>query len=59
MRNVSSTQLSIIISDLRPYTAYNCTVRAETIGVGPATPIQQILTPEDGMKIRVDGAVQI
>ena len=48
-RNISSSQFSITISNLRPYTTYSCTVRAGTVGIGPPTIVQQILTPEDGM----------
>lgn len=47
-RNISSSQLSIAITGLRPYTLYNCTVNAETIGLGPPTLVRQVLTPEDG-----------
>ena len=47
-RNVSSVQWSISISGLRPYTLYNCTVQAETVGLGPPNSIIQISTPEDG-----------
>ena len=47
-RNISSTQQSISISGLRPYTMYNCTVQAETVGLGPPNAIIQISTPQDG-----------
>ena len=47
-QNISSSQLSITISGLRPYTQYSCTVRAGTVGLGPPTAIQQVLIPEDG-----------
>ena len=47
-RNVSSVQQTVSISGLSPYTDYNCTVQAETIGVGPPSPVVQISTPEDG-----------
>lgn len=48
VRNISFSQLSIAITDLRPYTVYTCIVSAGTIGLGPSTIIRQVLTPEDG-----------
>ncbi len=48
VRNISSSQLSLTIMNLRPHTVYNCTVSVGTIGLGPATIVRQILTPEDG-----------
>ena len=50
-RNISSTQTSIAITGLRPYTLYNCTVSVGTVGLGPATIIRQISTPQDGKHI--------
>ena len=51
-RNISSTQTSIAITGLRPYTLYNCTVSVGTVGLGPATIIRQIITPQDGKHVR-------
>lgn len=48
IRNISSSQLSVTITGLRPYTVYSCTVSAATTDLGPPTTISQILTPEDG-----------
>ena len=48
-RNVSSSQLSITVTGLQPYTVYNCSVSVGTIGLGPFSLIKQIHTPEDGM----------
>ncbi len=50
-RNISSSQVSITITGLRPNTQYTCIVSAETIGSGPPTPAQQVLTAEDGTYI--------
>ena len=47
-RNISSMQRSIIISGLRPYTQYNCTVQAETVALGPTNDVIQVSTPQDG-----------
>ena len=44
---VSSSITSSVITGLRPYTNYTCSVRAITIEVGPAI-TAQIQTPEDG-----------
>ncbi len=54
-QNISSSQVYITITGLRPNTQYTCIVSTETVGSGPPTPAQQILTPEDGilnMKLR-------
>ena len=47
-RNISSMNQSITITGLRPYTAYDCTVSAGTVGAGPPTAVTRLLTPEDG-----------
>lgn len=47
-RNVSSIQQLISISGLRPYTVYDCTVRAETVALGPASAAVRVNTPQDG-----------
>ena len=47
-RNISSVQQTISISGLRPYTQYNCTVQAETVGLGPYASYVQVNTPQDG-----------
>ena len=48
VRNVTSSQDSVVISGLRPYTEYSCTIQAETIDVGPPTSSVSITTLEDG-----------
>ena len=48
-RNVSSVQQTVSISGLSPYTVYNCTVQAETVGLGPASDVVVVSTPQDGM----------
>ena len=53
-RNVTSPQSSIAITGLRPFTIYNCSIRAETVGLGPPAVINLISTPEDGMKMLVN-----
>ena len=47
MRNVSSIQQATTISGLQPHMQYNCTVQAETVGLGPAAPSVQVTTPQD------------
>ena len=47
-RNISSIQQTISISGLRPFTMYNCTVQAETVGLGPYASYVQVSTPQDG-----------
>lgn len=49
-RNVSALLSNITISGLRPFTPYFCTVSVATIGLGPSTAAERILTPEDGMQ---------
>ena len=46
-RVISTTETSVTIAALNPFTTYNCTVAAETIAVGPSTPPLQIVTPQD------------
>ena len=48
-RNISASLSSITIGGLRPYTAYGCIVQVATIGIGPPTVVQRIVTPEDGI----------
>ena len=47
-RNISSIQTRTIISGLRPYTVYSCTVQAETVATGPSSDPVQLRTPQDG-----------
>ena len=47
-RNVSSVQQPVSVSGLLPYTQYDCTVQAETVGLGPASIIVQVNTPQAG-----------
>ena len=44
---VSSSQNSLILQNLRPYTSHTCSVQAVTIENGPSI-IQTFQTPEDG-----------
>jgi hypothetical protein len=48
-RNITSSQQSLTITGLRPYTEYSCTVRAGTIRTGPPTAALLRTTFEDGM----------
>jgi hypothetical protein len=48
VRNVTSSQDSVVISGLRPYTEYSCAIRAETVDVGPPTSSLYRSTLEDG-----------
>lgn len=48
VRNVTSSQDSVVISGLRPYTEYSCTIQAETVDVGPPTSSLYRTTLEDG-----------
>ena len=53
---VSSTT-SILVSSLHPYYTYQWAVAAFTVGEGPFSAIQSILTPQDGRTIAVDLSV--
>ena len=46
-RNVTSSKQSVIITGLKPYTEYSCTVQAETVSVGPPTSTINRTTLED------------
>lgn len=48
-RIIITTNTSVTVTALVPFTLYNLTVAAETIAFGPTTPLLQILTPQDGM----------
>ena len=48
IRNVTSFQRSVVVSGLRPYTEYSCSVQAETVDVGPPTSSISRITLEDG-----------
>ena len=50
-RVINTTNTSVAVTALAPFTLYNLTVAAETIAFGPTTPLLQILTPQDGMYI--------
>lgn len=52
-RNISSTVTSITVGGLRPFTSYTCIVSAATVGEGPPTAGQTIVTQEDGMCVCV------
>ena len=49
IRNISSSQRSLTVAGLRPYTQYSCTIQAGTVAIGPATPALLLTTSEDGM----------
>lgn len=48
---VVSTTTSISVSSLHPYYTYQWAVSAFTVGEGPFSPIQTMLTPQDGRMI--------
>ena len=50
-QNVSAFHRSVRINGLRPYTVYNCTVRAVTIETGPSSGPILRTTFEDGKAI--------
>ena len=47
-RVINTTETSVNVAALNPFTMYTCTVAAETIAVGPYTLPVQIVTPQDG-----------
>ena len=47
-RIINTTETSVTIAALTPFTSYNFTVAAETIAVGPSTLPLEIITPQDG-----------
>ena len=47
-RVINTTETSVKVASLNPFTTYTCTVAAETIAVGPYTLPVQIVTPQDG-----------
>ena len=47
-RVINTTETSVNVAALNPFTMYTCTVAAETIAVGPSTLPVQIVTPQDG-----------
>ena len=47
-RVINTTETSVNVVALNPFTMYTCTVAAETIAVGPSTLPVQIVTPQDG-----------
>ena len=47
-RVITTTETSVNVVALSPFTMYTCTVAAETIAVGPSTLPVQIVTPQDG-----------
>lgn len=44
-----SSNSSISVHNLHPFTTYYCSVAAETVAVGPFSLSVQVITPEDGM----------
>ena len=58
-RNISSTITSITVGGLRPFTSYTCTVSVATVGVGPSTTGQTIVTQEDGMYVCLDACMYV
>ena len=51
---VVSSTTSISVSSLHPYYTYQWAVSAFTIGEGPFSAIQSILTPQDGKATTLD-----
>ena len=47
-RIINTTETSVTVAALTPFTMYNFTVAAVTIAVGPSTPPLEIITPQDG-----------
>ena len=47
-RVINTTETSVNVAALNPFTMYTCTVAAETIAIGPYTLPVQIVTPQDG-----------
>ena len=47
-QNVSAFHRSLRVNGLWPYTEYNCTIRAVTIGIGPSSGPILRTTFEDG-----------
>ena len=46
-----STNTSLIVTYLRPYTTYQCIIAASTsVGIGPFSTVVTVITPEDGKK---------
>ena len=52
-RNITTSQRSLTVTGLRPFTEYSCTVQAGTIRVGPATDVLLQTTFEDGVYSKV------
>ena len=44
---VSASSSSLTITGLRPYTVYTCSVRAQTVALGPQSILVLATTPED------------
>ena len=52
---LTSTTTSYNVTNLRPYTTYQCIIAASTsVGIGPFSTIVTILTPEDGKAANYD-----
>ena len=48
LTNYSTTDNSYrVTAQIKPFRSYNCSVAAETIGIGPATEVVAVQTPED------------
>ncbi len=53
-RTVPSTQTSISITALLPFTSYDCSIAASTsVGIGPFSTILTVRTPEDSKWERI------
>ena len=54
--SLTTTDLMLTVTGLRPFTSYSFTVTASTsVGSGPASPSEPIMTPEDGMDLLFRG----
>ena len=48
-RSVLSSQTSVTVNSLLPFTTYSCSIAASTsIGMGPFSTLLTVVTPEDG-----------
>jgi len=45
---MESTNTEITLQNLHPFYQYSCSVAAETVALGPSTPVLTIEMPEDG-----------
>ena len=46
----SASSLSMIVTGLRPHTAYKCSVAVQTVSLGPQSTAIDVTTPEDSKR---------